>query len=152
MVKIRRFNVKDQDQAQKLITNILRNEFAMDQKAYLHSDLYSIADVYAGPREAFFVGEKENRVIGTVAVKEESKDTAILRRLFVSPKYRGKGYGRLLIQKALDFCKEKGYREIVFHASTTMKAAMGLCRSKGFNEKQKLDLGGVDIIKFALTV
>ena len=152
MVKIRRFNVNDQDQAQKLITNILRNEFAMDQKAYLHSDLYSIADVYAGPREAFFVGEKENRVIGTVAVKEESKDTAILRRLFVSPKYRGKGYGRLLIQKALDFCKEKGYREIVFHASTTMKAAMGLCRSKGFNEKQKLDLGGVDIIKFALTV
>ncbi len=151
-MKIRRFNVKDQGQAQKLITGILKNEFAMDQKAYLHSDLHSISDVYAGPREAFFVGESEGRIIGTVAVKEESRDTAILRRLFVSSKYRGKGYGRLLIEKALDFCREKGYREVVFHVSNTMKAAMGLCRNKGFNEKEKLELGGVDIIKFALTV
>lgn len=152
MVKIRRFNAKDQGQVKKIITGIITKEFAMDQKAYPHSDLDSISDVYGGAREGFFVGEDKGRIVGTVAVKEESRDTAILRRLFVSPEYRGKGYGRLLIEKALDFCREKGYHEVIFHASNAMKAAMGLCRSKGFNEKQKLELGDVDIIKLALTV
>ena len=40
---------------------------------------------------------------GTIGIKEESKNVAILRRLFVSPNYRGKGYGLALIDKALDF-------------------------------------------------
>jgi GNAT superfamily N-acetyltransferase len=151
-MKIRRFTTRDQGQVKKLITGILANDFAMDQRAYPHSDLDSISKVYGGGREVFFVDENEGHIIGTVAVKEESKDTAILRRLFISPKYRGKGYGRLLIEKALGFCKEKGYREVVFHVSNTMKAATELCRSKGFKEKEKLDLGGVNIIKFALTI
>lgn len=152
MVKIRRFRAKDQVPTQKLISGILKNEFAMDQKAYFHSDLHSIADVYAGAREAFFVGENEGLIVGTVAIKEESGDTAILRRFFVDPKYRGRGYGHLLIQEALDFCKEKGYREVVFHASTAMKTAMELCRKKGFKERQKLNLCGVDIVKLVLTI
>ncbi|MDP2943428.1 MAG: GNAT family N-acetyltransferase [Candidatus Omnitrophota bacterium] len=151
-MKIRRFNIKDQGQVKKLITGILANDFAMDQKAYPHSDLDSISKVYGGAREVFFVGENEGHIIGTVAVKEESGDIAILRRLFVSPKYRGKGYGRLLIGKALDFCRGKGYHEVIFHASNAMKAAMGLCRIKGFKEKEKLELGGVNIIKFTLTI
>ena len=125
-MRIRRFNIKDQGQVKKLITGILANDFAMDQKAYPHYDLDSIPKVYGGAREVFFVGENEGHVIGTAAVKEESRDTAILRRLFVSPKYRGKGYGRILIEKALGFCGEKGYREVIFHASNTMKAAMEL--------------------------
>lgn len=151
-MNIRRFNIKDQGQVKKLITGILANDFAMDQKAYPHSDLDFIPNVYGGAREVFFVGENEGYIIGTVAIKEESKDTGILRRLFVISKYRGKGYGRILIEKALDFCRGKGYREVIFHVSNTMKAAMELCRSKGFKEKEKLDLGGVNIIKFALTI
>lgn len=151
-MKIRRFNIKDHGQVKKLITDILANDFAMDQKAYPHSDLDSISKVYGGGREAFFVGEDEGHITGTVAIKEESGDIAILRRLFIGAKYRGKGYGRLLIEKALDFCREKGYHEVIFHVSNTMKAATELCRSKGFKEKEKLDLGGVNIIKFALTI
>jgi putative acetyltransferase len=151
-MKIRRFNTKDQGQVKELITDILANDFAMDQKAYPHSDLDSIPDVYGGEREVFFVGENEGRIIGTVAIKEESRDIAILRRLFIGSKYRGKGYGRLLIEKALDFCRDKGYHEVIFHVSDTMKAATALCSGKGFREKEKLNLGGVNIIKFALTI
>jgi len=151
-MKIRRFEIKDQSQVKELITGILANDFAMDQKAYPHSDLDSISKVYSGAREVFFVCEDGGHIIGTAAIKEESGDTAILRRLFVSPKHRGKDYGRLLIEKALDFCREKGYHEVIFHVSDMMKAATGLCVSKGFKEKERLDLGGVNIIKFALTI
>lgn len=151
-MRIRRFVKNDQDEVRKFITNILSSEFAMEQKAYMNSDLDSINDVYGKDREAFFVGEDEGRISGTVGVKEENKNTAILRRLFVNPKCRGKGYGRLLIDEALNFCKEKGYHEVVFHASTTMKAAMALCNGKGFKEKDILELGGIKIIRFSLSI
>lgn len=152
IMEIRRFNLKDQDQVKKIITDILKNEFAMDQRAYPHSDLESIPKVYGGEREAFFVGEEGGKIVGTIAVKEESKRVAILRRLFVSLNSRGKGYGLDLIDKALDFCKKNGYHEIVFHSSARMKAATGLCLKKGFVEKERLNLDGVCIIKFVLTL
>lgn len=151
-MRIRRFVKNDQNEVKKFITNILSGEFEMEQKAYMNSDLDSISDVYGKEREFFFVAEDDGRISGTVGVKEESKNTAILRRLFVGPAYRGKGYGRLLIDKALDFCKDKGYHEVVFHASTTMNAAMALCKAKGFKEKDVLELGGIQIIRFSLSI
>lgn len=151
-MKIRRFNPRDKIQVKKLITDILKNEFLMDQKAYRYSDLESIPKVYGGKREAFFVGEEKDRMVGTAAVKEESKKVAILRRLFVGPNYRGKGYGLALLNKVLDFCREKGYGEIIFHSSTRMKAAINLCLRNGFKEKERLKLDGVEIIRFALAL
>lgn len=152
MMKIRRCALKDQDQVKKFITDILKNELSIDRKAYPHSDLDSIANVYGGKREAFFVGEEEGKIVGTIAVKEESKKVAILRRLFVARNSRRKGYGSALIDKALDFCKGNDYREVIFHSSARMKAAIGLCQKKGFIEKQRLNLDGVDIIKFILAI
>ncbi len=149
-MRLRHFNLKDKDQVKVLITDILKNEFAMDQKAYPHSDLESIPKAYGGKREAFFVAEENGKIVGTIAVKEESKKVAILRRLFVKPNHRGKGYGIALIDKAMDFCKKNGYREIIFHSSARMKAAIGICRKVGFLKKQRLNLDGVDIIKFVL--
>ncbi|KPK38949.1 MAG: hypothetical protein AMJ78_09265 [Omnitrophica WOR_2 bacterium SM23_29] len=151
-MEIRRFVLKDLNQVKVFITDILKNEFSIDQKAYPPSDLESIPKVYGGKRETFFVGEEDNKIIGTIAVKEESKKVAILRRLFVSPNYRGKDYGLALIDKALDFCRENKYHEVIFHSSARMKAAIGLCLKKGFVEKQRLNLDGVDIIRFALVL
>jgi len=151
-MQIRPFQSKDERQVKKLIVDILSEEFEFGSDAYPYSDLDSIAKVYGGEREGFFVFEDKGMIAGTVAVKEESKKTAIIRRLFVNPSFRKKGYGGLLIDRALDFCKEKGYHEVVFHAATVMKSAIDLCRTRGFKEKEKLVLGGSDIMRFALTL
>ncbi|MFH0771581.1 MAG: GNAT family N-acetyltransferase [Candidatus Omnitrophota bacterium] len=149
---IREFESKDQRQIKELITDILSKEFFIDQQAYPYYDLDSIERVYGGERESFFVCEENGRISGTIAVKEESKKTAILRRFFVMTDCRGRGYGRLLIDSALEFCKQKNYSEVIFHVSNAMKSATELCVKKGFHEKQRLDLGGVKIIKFSLTL
>lgn len=151
-MEIRRFNNKDQAEVKKLITEILSEEFLMDQRAYPYSDLDSVSTVYGGEREGFFVGEEKGKVIGTVGVKEESKEVAILRRLFINSAYRGKGFGRLLMDRALAFCREKGYKEAIFHVSTNMKTAMALCKRRGFKEKERLELGGIDIVKLVLAL
>ena len=149
-MQIRPIQSKDEKQVKKLISDILSKEFEFGHNAYSYGDLDSIDKVYGGEREGFFVLEEKGKIAGTVGVKEESKKTAIIRRLFVVPSFRGKGYGSLLIDRALDFCKEKDYHELVFHAATPMKSAIDLCGSRGFKEKEKLVLGGVDITRFVL--
>lgn len=151
-MQIRPIQSKEERQVKKLISDILSQEFELDDSAYSYGDLDSLGKVYGGQREGFFVLEDKGKVAGTVGVKEESKKTAIIRRLFVDPSFRRKGYGGLLIDRALDFCKEKSYHEAVFHAVTSMKSAMDLCVSRGFKAKEKILLGGVDIVKFVLTL
>lgn len=151
-MQIRPVQSKDEKQVRKLIGDILSQEFAPGRSAYSYGDLDSLSKVYGGQREGFFVLEDKGKIAGTVGLKEESKKTAIIRRLFVDPSFRRKGYGGLLIDRALDFCKEKSYHEAVFHAVTSMKSAIDLCESRGFKAKEEILLGGIDIIKFVLTL
>ena len=150
-MQIRPVQPKDQEQVKKLISDILSKEFECGHSAYPYGDLDSIPKVYGGDREGFFVLEDKGVISGTVGVKEESKKTAIIRRLFVDPSCRRKGYGGILLDRALDHCKEKGYHEAVFHAATAMTSAIDLCKSRGFEEKEKIVLGGADIVRFVLT-
>ena len=150
-MQIRPIQSKDQKKVKELISGILSKEFEFGHKAYPYGDLDSLEKVYGGKREQFFVIEDKGAIAGTVGIKEESKKTAIIRRLFVSHSSRKKGFGGILIDRALDFCKEKGYHEAVFHAATTMKSAIKLCGSRDFKEKENIISGGIDIIKFLIT-
>ncbi|MDD4879015.1 MAG: GNAT family N-acetyltransferase [Candidatus Omnitrophica bacterium] len=150
-MQIRPIQSRDQERVKELISGILSKEFQFGHSAYPYGDLDSIDKVYGGKREQFFVMGDDGEIAGTVGIKEESKKTAIIRRLFVNPSSRKKGFGGLLLDRALDFCKEKDYHEAVFHAATTMKSAIKLCRSRGFKETEKLVSGGIDIIKFVVT-
>ncbi len=151
-MQIRGYTKKDQGQVKKLISGILGREFAIEDKAYRYCDLDSIDKSYGGKRDAFFVLDDSGKIIGTVAVKEESVKTAIIRRLFVDGTVRKNGYGGLLLDRAVDYCRKKGYHEVVFHAANTMKSAMNLCVTRGFKEKEKVSVGDVKMIRFSMNL
>lgn len=97
------------------------------------------------PKDSFMVIEDNGEIVGTVGVKEDAKDTALLRRLFVDLKHRKRGYGTELLNKAVDFCKEKGYKSIYFRCTDRMADAMKLCLKKGFIEIEALEISGFKI-------
>ncbi|MEI8175622.1 MAG: GNAT family N-acetyltransferase [Candidatus Omnitrophota bacterium] len=149
-MEIRKFQKEDGPKVTELILSILEKEYPFDRKAYSDTDLKNICLTYGGPREVFFVVSNGERVIATTGIKEDSKETALLRRVFVDSTERGKGLGSQMIKKAVSFCKEKGYREIVFRATSKMTQAITLCQKMGFKEAEKIDLGGFFIYKFSL--
>lgn len=149
-MKIRKFIETDGPRVKELILSILETEYPFDRKAYSDTDLENIGATYGGPRDTFFVVETENKIIATAGIKEESSDTALLRRVFVDPNERRKGYGSRLLDEAIKFCKEVGYRQLVFRTTDKMLQAIELCKKKGFKEIEKLDLGGFFIHKFIL--
>lgn len=145
MHKLRIFNKNDAKGAKELILSVLTKEYPFDKNAYSDSDLDRIDEVYGGAKDSFIVIEDNGQIVGTVGVKEDAKDTALLRRLFVDLKHRKKGYGTELLNKAIDFCKEKGYKSIYFRCTDRMSDAMKLCIKKGFKEIESLEVSGFKI-------
>ena len=67
-------------------------------------------------------------------------------------KHRKRGYGTELLDKAIDFCKEKGYRRVIFRCTDRMADAMKLCQKKGFKDTEKLEVSGFKIHKLELAI
>jgi len=146
MHTLRAFSKHDAVGVRELILSILAKEYPFDKSAYSDSDLTKIGEVYGGKRDSFFIIEDEkDGVVGTAGIKEDSKDVALLRRLFVDIKHRKLGYGTEILNKAIEFCKDKGYKTIAFRCTDRMKDAMNLCMSKGFREIEALDVAGFKI-------
>ena len=133
-MQVRVLEKEDSDKAKELILSILTKEYPFDRSAYVDSYLYDLIATYSGSRNNFFVLEDDGKIIGTVGIKEETADLALLRRLFVEPTHRRKGYGELLMNQALKFCKEKGYAKVVFRTTSRMTQAIELCKKKGFKK------------------
>ena len=140
----------DSPRVVELVTTVLAKEFPGDQAAYATDDLQRLAETYQGPSSTFLVAEEDRQIVGTCGVKAETPQTAILRRLFVDSKYRGRGVGSGLLGEALAFCRARGFQEIVIRTSTHMEQAIRLCRSQGFKEDGRWTLGQVTLIRFHL--
>lgn len=147
---LRRFEPKDSKGVKTLILTILTREYPFDRSAYSDSDLDKIAETYSGPKDSFFVVEEKGEIVGTAGIKEDSSEDALLRRLFVDPKHRKKGYGSELLEEAVRFAKDKGYKRVFFRCTDRMSAAMKLCLSKGFKEKDSLEVSGFKIHRLEL--
>jgi predicted GNAT family acetyltransferase len=148
-IKIRKFQKQDEPQVIKLITSILKTEFDLEKQTYADFDIKNINDVYGGKRDLFLVAVIGNTVIGTIAIKEDDNNSALLRRVFVSPEFRGIGLGKQLIVKAIEFCEEKKYSVINFCSTDKMEAANNLCRRNGFKRRACMSLGPVKLLRFA---
>ncbi|MBU4488894.1 MAG: GNAT family N-acetyltransferase [Candidatus Omnitrophica bacterium] len=149
-MQVRKFDTKDSADVKNLIVSILTKEYPFDKSVYENSDISSISDTYGGRKDVFFVIESDDDIIGTVGVKEDSKDTALLRRLFIKPSCRRKGYGSLLLSRALNHCRKNHFKQVVFRATGRMAQAINLLKKNGFKEAEKIDLGGFRIYKFVL--
>ena len=150
MVMIRKCHQDDQRDVKNLIVKIMQEEFPKESSSFPVEDLNHITSSYGKLGEAFFVASANGKIIGTVGVKQEDKRTALLRRLFVDPQYRRQKIGHQLVDRAIEFCREVGYDELIFKTTSTMDGAVKLCEKKGFVPKAKLDLGPVQLLKFAL--
>lgn len=147
---LREFKKDDASGVRELILGILTKEYPFDKSAYSDSDIEKISQSYGGEKDAFFVIDELAQIAGTVGVKMETDEDALLRRLFVDVKRRRRGYGSELLEKAIEFCRKKNYKRICFRCTDRMADAMKLCVKKGFKETDTLSVSGFNIHKLEL--
>src|SRR6185503_5903759 len=64
------------------------------------------------PSERIWLVEEENEVYGSIAIVESDPGIAQLRWYLLHPRFRGRGIGRTLLGKALEFARNVGYRSV----------------------------------------
>ena len=79
-----------------------------------------------------WVAEIAGQVKGAVAIVKVDAKLAKLRWFYVDPDVQGKGMGRKLMEKALGFCREKGYEQVELWTVDELMEARRLYASFGF--------------------
>ncbi|WP_435298738.1 GNAT family N-acetyltransferase [Timonella sp. A28] len=62
--------------------------------------------------------------------------TVEMRRVYVLPEYRGRGYSHALIDETHRIAVERGFEQIVLVSGTLQPESVGLYRSRGYEELQ----------------
>ncbi len=103
-----------------------------------HADIADVEQYYM--RNGCFWCLFDNEfLIGTIAVRIIDIDNKVveLKRMFILPEYQGKGYGRLLLEYAIDYAREQQFSRICLDTRKQFSVAQHLYRSSGFQETEK---------------
>lgn len=92
-----------------------------------------VTTTFAADVQRIWIAEQNGRFMGCVGVVKVDDETAQLRWLILEPEVRGLGLGKQLVQQVIDFCKEKGYKQITLSTISRLQAARNLYRKLGFH-------------------
>lgn len=103
-----------------------------------HADIADIQHHYM-ENGCFWCLFDEDTLAGTAAVRVIDHENRIteLKRMFVLPEYQGRGYGRALLEMAIDHAGKQGFKKICLDTRKDFSAAVHLYRSSGFREIEK---------------
>ncbi|QIL21761.1 GNAT family N-acetyltransferase [Thermomonas sp. HDW16] len=94
-----------------------------------------MSQAYAEPRHAYFVVERDRRVLGGAGIAPLAggdRDTCELRKMYFLPEARGIGAGAAMMARSLDAARKAGFRQCYLETLTGMDAAQRLYERSGF--------------------
>lgn len=97
-------------------------------------DLLDVEESYRSQGGEFVVMEREGEIVGAHATQpvDVERGIASLRRLYLQPEMRGTGAGKALMDWALEWCREHGFRRIEFWSDTRFERAHRFFERFGF--------------------
>lgn len=98
----------------------------------LEEELSQLPGKYAGPDGALIVATSGTTICGCVALKKLEPGICEMKRLYVREGFKGMGIGRMLVSNILEKAKTRGYRTMRLDSLETMRPAVALYRSFGF--------------------
>lgn len=106
-------------------------EFGFKYNQKYDSDLDD-PSIYKKSGGIFYVLKYNKEVVGTIAVINKGNTIAELKRLYVDKRYRGKGFGSLLFDKAIKFCRKNSFSKVEFETNKKFTKAHRLYKKRGW--------------------
>lgn len=101
---------------------------------HFSEELTSLREMYGPPDGAAFILRDEDTPFGCIAVRKLEPGVAEIKRMFVKAAWRGKGYGKLLLDLSLKASLQLGYQKVRLDTLDYMHAAIHAYRQAGFRE------------------
>jgi putative acetyltransferase len=140
-ISIRPIEVSDNIAIAKIIRNALL-EFgaAKPGTVYFDNSTDSLFELFQEQNAVYFIAEENGHVIGGGGIfptKGLPPNTCELVKMYLHPKYRGKGIGRILIEECISFAKSKSFENIYLETMPELIAALKVYEKLGFQYLSK---------------
>jgi GNAT superfamily N-acetyltransferase len=141
-IQIAPFVQGDQTGVLKVILPIQQEEFAIPITADDQPDLLSIADFYQTGSGGFWVAKVDDRIVGTIGLKDIGNNEAALRKMFVAADYRGSSFGtaRKLLTTLLTAAESRGVATIFLGTTDKFVGAHRFYEKNGFADVKRQEL------------
>lgn len=121
----------DQDRIRALVFSVLDEYEIEPAPKTTDRDLFDLENFYSDGMFAV-LESADGDVIGTVGLAKLRPGVAELRKMYLMPKYRGRGHGARLLKHAIQVARELGFRDIELNTKRIMEEAVGLYTKYGF--------------------
>lgn len=131
-IKFREFTVKDAEKFMALNVEWIQMYFEVEpiDEKVLSNPKTEILD----PGGYIVMGEIEGEVVGTFAFIKKENQVYEFSKMAIDPKFRGKGYGNIMMQSAISFAKKHHWDKIILYSNTILKNSIHLYFKYGFIE------------------
>lgn len=103
-------------------------------EGYVCKTFYDLFQKYSPEKDRFWFAEVSGQMIGAIAIVGHSAEVAQLRWFIIRPDYRGCGLGRRLMAEALQYCRDKGFRQVFLYTTDEQQVAVHMYEQAGFRE------------------
>lgn len=97
-------------------------------------ELAGLPGEYSPPSGRLVLAFEDGKLAGCVALRKIDNDICEMKRLYMRPAFRARGIGRRLATKIVEEAQEIGYLTMRLDTTPSMKEAISLYRSLGFEE------------------
>src|SRR5271166_1521400 len=96
------------------------------------SECAGLPGKYARPQGVVLIAWAAVEAVGIVAYRPLEHRICEMKRLYVLPRFRGTGLGRLLVEELVRDARSHGYRRMVLDTLPSMRSAQAVYGAMGF--------------------
>lgn len=101
-------------------------------EGYVCHTLSAFFKRYDPEKDGFWFAQDGDKIVGCIAIVAHSKTIAQLRWFLLEPDYRGRGLGKLLLDRALEFSRANGFSSVYLETTADQKTALVMYQKSGF--------------------
>ena len=135
-IVIREIKKEDNSKIEKIIKNCFHEfNIPLTGTAYEDVETTQMFESYQKNNEVYFVIDQDGEILGGAGIKhlkDFDNDYCELQKMYYSPKIRGKGFGKIMIEKCINVAKELGYKKCYLESAPQLKAAIHIYEDYGF--------------------
>jgi putative acetyltransferase len=111
----------------------MRERFEQYIQSSIDGEMSVLRDIFSETkRNAFWVVEIDNQIIGMFGIETRGDDRTELRRMYLDRRHRGCGVAQRMLQSAETRARELGFAKLILSTAEVQKAAIAFYRKSGY--------------------
>lgn len=136
---------ENEEEDDPLLAAIIRHsleEFNANKPGTVYFDKSTdhLSTIFKTERSKYLVLEINNKIAGGGGIYPTQglpPDTCELVKMYLSPQYRGKGYGKMILERCVQVARKYGYQKMYLETLHELTSAIPLYQKMGFTFLEK---------------